>query len=377
VPNPFDFLPLNRCVFGPGSLAKLGTIAREIGGSRVLLVTDPGLEKVGHPDRAMRFLREAGLEVFVFDEVKENPTNQQVDAGMRFAKDKAIDIIVAVGGGSSMDCAKGVNFLLTNGGKMADYKGFGLAKKPMLPSIGVPTTSGTGSEAQCYALITDESSHLKMACGDKKAAFRVAILDPELTVSQPRTVTAVTGIDAVAHAVESFVCTKANPVSKLYSLAAWKLLEPNLERVLKDPSDLEARGAMQVGAHFAGVAIENAMLGICHSCANPLTAHYGITHGTAIGMLMPHVVRFNAKAAESAYREMANTIGLHADSNALVERLSQLVAATGQPTRLRDTDVSDSILPLLAFEASEQWTAKFNPRPVGENELLEVYRAAY
>src|SRR5262249_17412696 len=153
-----------------GSLGRLGDLARELGGHRVLLVTDPGLEAAGHPQRAVSNLESAGLDVTVFDEVKENPSTVCVELGTAVARKAKIDLIVAVGGCSSMDCAKGVNFLLTNGGKMEDYKGFGKATKPMLPSIGVPTTSGTGSEAQSYALITDEQSHLKMACGDKKAA---------------------------------------------------------------------------------------------------------------------------------------------------------------------------------------------------------------
>ena len=209
----FDFQPLGRVVFAPGALAQLGEVVRSLGGRRVLLVTDPGLEHAGHPQRATKILREAGLEVFTFDGVKENPTEREVDAGVVFARTHHVDSIVAVGGGSSLDCAKGINFILTNGGRMADYKGHGKAAKPMLPSIGVPTTAGTGSEAQSYALITDERTHLKMACGDKKAAFRVAILDPEVTVSQPKSVTAVTGIDALAHAIEAFVCAKRNPVS--------------------------------------------------------------------------------------------------------------------------------------------------------------------
>src|SRR5215213_4535892 len=265
VPQPFDFTPLNRVVFGPGSLARLGEFARELGSRRVLLVTDPGLEAAGHPQRAVGHLEGAGLEVFIFDEVRENPTSVQVEVGAAFARDRGIDLIVAVGGGSAMDCAKGLNFLLTNGGRMADYKGFGKATRPMLPSIGVPTTAGTGSEAQSYALITDERTHLKMACGDKKAAFRVALLDPELTVSQPKGVTAVTGVDALAHAVESYVCTKRNPVSQAFSLAAWRHLEPNFETVLEDPTHLDARAAMQIGSHLAGAAIETAMLGICHA----------------------------------------------------------------------------------------------------------------
>src|SRR5204863_1384379 len=173
-----------------------------------LLVTNPGLEAAGHPQRALASLRDAKLDVFLFDGVEENPTTRHVEACLSFAQAQQIDLIVAVGGGSSMDCAKGTNFLLTNGGSMADYKGFGKATKPMLPSITVPTTAGTGSEAQSFALIADESTHMKMACGDRKAAFRIAILDPEVTVSQPLKVTAVTGIDALAHAVESYVCTR-------------------------------------------------------------------------------------------------------------------------------------------------------------------------
>jgi alcohol dehydrogenase len=377
---PFDFTPLNRVVFGPGALGRLGELARELGGRNVLLVTDPGLEEVGHPQRAAGYLREAGLEVSVFDEVRENPTSVQVEVGAAFARDRAIDLIVAVGGGSAMDCGKGLNFLLTNGGKMADYKGFGKAARPMLPSIGVPTTAGTGSEAQSYALITDERTHLKMACGDRKAAFRVALLDPELTVSQPRHVTAVTGVDALAHAVESYVCTKRNPMSQALSLAAWRHLEPNFETVLREPSDLDARAAMQVGSHLAGAAIENAMLGICHSCANPLTAHYGITHGTAIGVLLPHVIRYNAPAAEGLYADLVSaTRPLNGSpaSEVLARRAADLVAAAGQPTRLRDCGVSETILPLLAVEANEQWTVRFNPRPVTDDDLHQVYRAAW
>src|SRR5262249_14181020 len=154
-------------------------LTRSVGGSRALLVTDPGLATVGHPQRAVDSIRSAGLEVFMYDGVRENPTEHEVIAGVAVARKHAIDVIVAVRGGSSMGCAKGINFLLTNGGRMSDYKGFGKATKPMLPSVGVPTTAGTGSEAQSYALITDEATHLKMACGDKKAAFRAAVLDPE------------------------------------------------------------------------------------------------------------------------------------------------------------------------------------------------------
>src|SRR5438552_3405923 len=302
---PFDFHPLTRVVFGVGSLARLGELARELGGTRALLVTDPGLEAAGHPQRAAEFLREAELKVPVFDAVEENPTRRHVEAGVAVAKKHGIDILIAVGGGSAMDCAKGINFILTNGGTIADYRGYGKATEPMLPSIGVPTTAGTGSESQSYALIADDDTHMKMACGDPKVEFRIAILDPELTVTQSAKVTAITGIDALSHAVESYVTTQRSLLSQSFAHAAWRLLEPSLETVLRQPDTLEARSAMQLGANFAGTAIENSMLGACHACANPLTAHYGLTHGIAIGIMLPHVIRFNAEAAGTLFAELA------------------------------------------------------------------------
>ncbi|MBX9679085.1 MAG: iron-containing alcohol dehydrogenase [Gemmataceae bacterium] len=379
--RPFDFHTPTRVMSGPGTMQRLGELAKELGAGRVLVVTDPGLKSAGHPQRALQSLRDVGLEANLFDDVEENPTSKHVSAGVAFARPLNIDLIVSVGGGSSMDCAKGINFILTNGGEIADYKGFGKALKPMLPSIGIPTTAGTGSEAQSYALIADEKSHMKMACGDRKAAFTIAILDPELTLSQPRRVTALTGIDAVTHAVESYVTAKRNPVSQIFAREAWKLLEINLEKTLTMPQDLEARGAMQMGAFLAGTAIENSMLGACHACANPLTAHYGVTHGLAVGIMLPHVIRFNASEVPELYADLAEEAGLlngspSAASEVLAQRMTQLLKIADLPTRLSDLGVSETILHLLAEEASQQWTAKFNPRPAGERELLELYRAA-
>jgi alcohol dehydrogenase len=378
----FDFPPLTRVVFGPGSLSKLGELACELGATRVLLVTDPGLEAAGHPQRALEALRSAALEVFVFDGVEENPTTRHVENGLACAQRHRVDFLVAIGGGSSMDCAKGINFLLTNGGSMADYQGFGKASEPMLPSIGVPTTSGTGSEAQSYALIADDQTHMKMACGDRKAAFRIAVLDPEVTLTQPAKVTAITGIDALAHALESYVTTKRNPLSQMFAREAWRLLQPNLGIALREPSNLEARGAMQLGAHFAGVAIENSMLGACHACANPLTAHYGLTHGIAIGILLPHVIRFNASVAGPLYSELAHEARLlNGDLNVAAESLAkcvtELMELAALPTTLSACGVAGGILPVLAEEAAQQWTGRFNPRPVTEADLLQLYEEAY
>jgi alcohol dehydrogenase len=369
--TPFDYQPLGRVVFGAGSLARIGELVRELGGQKVLLVTDPGLERAGHPQRAAEFLRAARIEVFIFDGVEENPTDRHVQAGVRAAQSHAADFLVAVGGGSAMDVCKGVNFLLTNGGRMADYRGYGKATQPMLPSLAVPTTAGTGSEAQSYALIADETTHLKMACGDRKAAFRVALLDPEVTVTQPAMVTAVTGIDAITHAIESFVSTKRTPLSQVFSRRAWELLDAHIEAVLADPLNLPARAAMQLGAHFGGWAIENSMLGCAHSSANPLTAHYGVTHGIAVGVMLPHVIRFNAGSAGSLYDELCPD-----GAAALADRVARLIRTAKLPTNLTSLGVSRDIIPVLAEEAAQQWTARFNPRPVTAADLARLYEAA-
>lgn len=376
----FDFQPLTRVIFGPGVLARLGDTCRELGANRVLLVTDPGLEEAGHAQRAEQYLRQAGLRVIVFDGVEENPTTKHVAEGLAVAQREKIDFIVAVGGGSAMDCAKGINFLFSNGGQMKDYWGVGKATRPMLPSIGVPTTSGTGSEAQSFALVSDPVTHFKMACGDKKAAFKVAFLDPELTLTQPVRVAALTAMDAVTHAVEAHVCSKSTMLSKAFSREAWRLLHDNVKRVLTHPDDVIARSAVQWGAHLAGLAIENAMLGAAHALANPLTAHYGMVHGQAVGQMLPHVIRFNGSVVSDAYADLLHAAGIKVQDNDPTQTLAQCVESIAQaaelPVDLKSQGVSEGMLSVLADEAAQQWTSKFNPRQVGYQELLALYRSA-
>jgi alcohol dehydrogenase len=264
---------------------------------------------------------------------------------------------------------------------MADYRGIGKARAPMLPLIAIPTTAGTGSEAQSFAVIADARTHVKMACGDKKAAARIALLDPELTVTMPAAVTAVTGIDAISHAVESYVSTLSNTVSRMFAKQAWELLNPAFARVLENPADLTARGDMLWGAHLAGAAIENSMLGAAHALSNPLTARFNVTHGTAIGIFLPHVVRYNTAVVGQRYCELARAAGLPAETpelaaEALAQRLESLVQRAGQPAGMRLFGVSDDDLPEMAREAAEQWTGRFNPRPVSEPQLLEIYQCA-
>lgn len=382
----FDYKPRTRVVFGPGSVGQVGALARELAGRKALLVTDHGLVAAGHGPRVTQLLEAAGLEVIIFADAEENPTNRCVQKCVEVARRSAIDLIIGLGGGSSMDTAKGCNFVLTNGGDTKDYWGIGKAKLPMLPLIAIPTTGGTGSECQSFALITDAETREKMACGDPKAAARIAILDPLLTLSQPARVTACTGIDALTHAIESAVTQKRNPVSLLYSREAFSLIAAGLPRVLRNPTDLEARGHMQLGAAWAGTAIENSMLGAAHSAANPLTAKYGIVHGQAVGMMLPGVIRFNAADAGACqiYSDLAR-LARPADSAAntvdgpelLARMVEGLLALAGMPRSLQQLGVDTADVPNLAEAASRQWTAQFNPRPVTAADFAHLYRRAF
>lgn len=384
--TPFDFHLRTRIVFGPDSIDSLGELASEFG-DRVLVVSDPGIVEAGHVEHGIASLRKAKLEVELFDAAHENPSTEDVEVGMVIARDFRPDVLVGLGGGSSMDCAKGINFLYSCGGKMKDYWGVGKATGPMLPLIAVPTTAGTGSEMQSFALISDAETHVKMACGDKRASCKAAILDPKLTLTQPAHVTALTAVDAISHALETYVSNNRKPISSLFSREAWRLLSANFERVLQDPKDLEARSGMQLGAAYAGVAIENSMLGASHALANPLTATYGTAHGQAVGVMLPHVIRFNGLEYDELYRELLRCTSHHSHNNGaltddagsmgLSSYVTDMLGIAGLHTALDKCGVNKNELRTLAVDAAKQWTGKFNPRAVDEQSLLELYQQAY
>lgn len=424
----FEYQLRPKIVFGQGQISRLGDLAREcISSDRespiALLVSDPGVVAAGIFDRGRASLEAAGFKVVGFHDFGENPDTHSVEQGVAVSKEHQPDLLVGLGGGSSMDCAKGINFVYSCGGQMKDYWGVGKATGPLLPFIAIPTTSGTGSETQSFALISDAESHVKMACGDPRASCKVAILDPELTYTQPTMVTALTGIDAITHALESYVCNKRNAMSECYSLHAWNLLATGFPSVLEKPDDVQARERMQLGASFAGMAIESSMLGIAHSLANPLTAHLGTAHGQAVGMMMPHVIRFNAVAVPSLYEALWNSIAwqlppspeaLASCSEALATALPSPQTASSNPHSLQtaplqtaapheklaclftswltkaglqsklkdlpgwptDAEREETLLKELAEGAAKQWTATFNPRPVTADDLLVIYRSA-
>jgi alcohol dehydrogenase len=335
-------------VFGAGSLEKLGELARGFG-ARALLVSDPGVVAAGHAARAQAILRGSGVESALFFDTHENPTDDDVARCREALAAQKPEVLVALGGGSAMDTLKAANL----------FQG-----EPFLPLIAVPTTAGTGSEVQRHALLSDPKTHTKRAVGAPGLEPIIALLDPELTLTCPPKVTALAGIDALSHAIESLVCTSASPLSTLFSLEAFGLLNTHLERVFADPADLEARGAVLLGACWAGLAIENAMLGAAHASANPLTATLGIPHGQAVGLMLPHVVRFNAGHAD--YSPLGG-------AEALARRVTALLGAAGMATRLAEWSPD---IRALAEDATKQRTGLFNPRPLTQADFMALYQGA-
>ncbi len=381
---PFNLNVRTRVVFGNDSIDQLGQLAADLNVKRVMVVSDPGVIATGHPARGVESLRAAGLEPALFDGARENPTTDDVANGVAFAKDFQPDLLVGLGGGSSMDCAKGVNFIHSCGGQMKDYHGVDKATKPMLPMIAVPTTAGTGSEMQSFALISDAESHVKMACGDKKASCVIALLDPKLTLTQPAQVTALTGIDAVSHALETWVTKPRNPASMMFSREAWRLVAANFLTVLAEPNNLEARAGMLLGAAYSGLAIENSMLGAAHALANPLTATYGTAHGQAVGLMLPHVIRFNGQKFNDWYEELVvvaqgapSAPELGSGAAGIAEFVERMVSEAGLQNNLQGCGVQREQIVQLAAGATQQWTGKFNPRPVDSESLESIYENAF
>lgn len=375
---PLDLQLPTRIVFEPGSISRLGELAILLGASRVLIVSDHGVVAAGHFDAGAASLRNAGLAIHSFHDFAENPNTDMVDAGVAVAARFKPDLLVGLGGGSSLDCCKGINFVYSCGGSMHDYHGIGKATGELLPMIAVPTTAGTGSESQSFALISDSRTHVKMACGDKRAACRIALLDPLLTLTQPPRVTALTGIDAISHAIETYVTKKRTAISTAFSRQAFSLLASGFPVVLRDPSDVEARSRMQLGACLAGLAIETSMLGAAHATANPLTARHDITHGQAVGLMLPGVIRMNGEQHASWYAELLREVEPDSDVDSAPERLAQIVDGflddAGLARSFQQLNIPVEQIPELASEALHQWTGTFNPIPLDHDRVQSLYR---
>ena len=385
----FDFGYRPRIVFGLGSSARAGELAIAHQATTVLLVSDPGVAAAGHTDAVGSVLRDHRISVHVFTGVPENPTLADVSACAEQARQHDPDLIIGLGGGSSLDVAKACMMVCAEGIDIARRPGMTASTRPHLPMIAIPTTAGTGSECQPHAVISDDETHTKAAFGTSQSLPKVAILDPVLTITQPRRVTADSGFDAIVHAVEVWVTKPRNPLSSLFAGEAFSLLTSNLPTVLARPDDLDARGGMQLGAAWAGLGIAHSMLGAAHAAGNALTARYPISHGAAVASMLPAVIRFNSQddLVRARYAALAERSGLAATGvdpgererclvSALLERLSSLWSLTPNPADLsgfgaRAQDIGD-----LAVEAAKQRTGSFNPRPVNAAVFRELFAEA-
>lgn len=393
--------PSPAVLSGPGALDSLGSLARHCGFSRPLVTADSGIAAAGILDRALRSLAEAGIRAAAFTDFGENPSESEVERGREAARRANADSLIGLGGGSSLDVAKGVGFLLAGGGRMEDYRGYDRVGKPLPPMIGAPTTAGSGSEAQSYALISRDRDHRKLACGAPSALFRAVVHDPGLLPSAPLEVRAAAGFDALAHAVETAVTTGRTEASTALSRSAFALLISSFPKVVRGAADRaageEVDGAspwarMQRGAFFAGAAIERSMLGAAHALANPLTRKFGLSHGRALARTLPAVVRWNAEVeeADAAYAGLLavgraagdggpagapNEVSPEGAGESLAVRIEESAAAGGL-LEDRGERFPESALAALATEAAEEWTGRFNPRPFAEDGALSLYRAA-
>ena len=355
--TPFDFRPHTRVLFGPGEFARLGEAAREHNATRCLLLADQAMLDAGYAQEAIRSLKARRMDVFAFHEFQSQPTVEMVEAACAYAAPQNVNLLVGLGGGGALDFTKAVNVVLSNGGSLRDYRGYGNVPKPLLPMLAVPTSAGAGSEMQTTAAIADRAA--KLTCGDPKIFFRTAILDSNLTLTQSRELTAADGFQAIAQAVETLISTRRTSISECFSREAWRLLDANFERVLAEPKDVDARGAMLLGAHFAGMAVEYAALGPAHACAQPLVDTYKLTNGVAVALVLRRALEWMGEPAER------------------IRRVGFLAEAAEFPGSLSDASIPEHALPRLAEDAAAQWTGRFSSRPFDAQAALEIYRAAF
>jgi alcohol dehydrogenase class IV len=385
----FDFAYRPRIIFGVGSSARAGELAAAHQATRVLLVTDAGVAEAGHADAVAAALRDHGMAVQLFTGVHANPALRDVSACAAVARRHDPDLILGLGGGSALDVAKGTAMVCAEGIPIAGRPGMTVSDRPHLPVIAMPTTAGTGSECQPHAVIADDETHVKVAFATSRSLPGMAVLDPALTLTQPRAVTADSGFDAIVHAVEVWVTRPRTQLSSLFAGEAFSLLTGNLPTVLADPGDLDARGGMQLGAAWAGLGIAHSMLGAAHAAGNPLTARYGISHGAAVASMLPAVIGFNSRddRVRARYAALAARAGLTAGEHdpaerdrglvaALLARLRALWSLTGHPAGLAGFGVRAGDIGGLAAEAAEQRTGTFNPRPVNASVFRELYTEA-
>ena len=373
------FMPIQN-ILGKNALADSMASIAALGLKKALIITDGGLSKMGVADQVGKELQKNGIEYEVFDGVNPNPTVSNVNAGLAKLKSAGADCIVSLGGGSSHDCAKGVALVATNGGKIEDYEGVDKSKKPQLPLIAINTTAGTASEMTRFTIITDETRHVKMAIVDKNVTALLSVNDPSLMEGMPAPLTAATGMDALTHAVEAYVSTAASPITDACAVKAIELIAKYLPVAVKEPKNGEAREQMAYAQFMAGMAFNNASLGYVHAMAHQLGGFYDLPHGVCNALLLPHVERFNQRAAKERLDEVGAILGANnADLAGLevIDAITKLANIVGIPKTLKELGVKEEDFGVLADNALKDVCGLTNPVQANKDEIIAIFRAAY
>ena len=379
---PFQFLLPTRIVYGPGCLKELPAELKAAGGSRPILVTDGGVQKAGIAKRITDLLDAAGVEYIVYDGVEANPKDVNVEEGARIAREFGADSIIAIGGGSPIDCAKSIGVLLAhNADKIKPYEGKTAATLPLPLLISVPTTSGTGSELTFSSVITDTANKYKMTVKSPFTAAKVAVCDPELTLSVPPMVTASTGVDALTHAIEAYTANCSEPISDAVALYAIELIYENLVQAVKNGSDLSVRSGMLMGSMLAGIAFSHSDVASVHCVAESLGGVYDLPHGMCNAIFLPYVMEYNMDYCQEKYARVAKAMGLSFSSieegaKAAVEAVKQLCRDVGLPT-FRSLGVGEEQFDQIAEMSARNISTDSNPRPMSKDDYMAVLRKAY
>jgi alcohol dehydrogenase len=375
---------LPEIVYGPGALQLAGQHTRNFGGTKILLVTDAGVAAAGWSGRVAASLEEAGIAHVIFSEVTPNPKDHEVMRGAELYSSNGCDLILAVGGGSPMDAAKGIGIIVGNGGHILDFEGVDAVANPGPPLIFIPTTAGSSADVSQFAIITDSRRGVKIAIISKMVIPDIALVDPETTTTMPRALTAATGIDALCHAFEAFVSTNASALTDMAALQAVRLIATHLQHAFEIPTAMAHRDPMMMASLMAGLAFSNASLGLVHAMAHSLGGALDLAHGECNALLLDQVVAFNFEAAAPKYRQLAEALGMpplpdtpEAAAVALTGHIAALRYELGIEQRLKTMGVAVEALTHLARNAQADPCLATNPRPATAEEIESIFAAVY
>ena len=380
----YQFQTPTKIISGIGSTAEIIKELNDLHAKKVLLITDPGLVQAGVAQQVVEMLKQAAVEVEIFDAVEPDPSIQVATKAAEMAKNVKANVLIALGGGSAIDTAKSAALLVTNGGYLKDYAGVNKVVKPILPLIAVPTTAGTGSEVTIFAVMSDPEKQEKFTISGALIAPAVAVLDPLLTLKLPPSVTAFTGMDALTHAIEAFTSSIAQPATDALALSAIKLVLKHLPVAVGRGDNIKARDGMLQASLLAGIAFNNAFLGLAHAIASPLGGHFHVPHGLANAVMLPYVMEYNLPTAVRRYAEIGRALGLQAVGDtprAVAEKtvaaITQLARDINIPEKLSNIGAKEELLPLVARDALKSIQLKFNVRNASEKEILVLLQKAY